>query len=75
MPSPSQSGITHRSPSRWSSFPTKWAGKVKVFKTVKAAIEAANQEVGWLIDIYTNYPCGKPSSLLVRTEAIGFMPP
>ena len=48
---------------------------MKEFKTVKAAVEAANQEVGWLIDIYTNYPCGKPSALLVRTEAIGFMPP
>ena len=52
-----------------------WTGKVKEFKTVKAAVEAANQEVGWLIAIYTNYPCGKPSSLLVRTESIGFMPP
>ena len=52
-----------------------WTGKVKEFKTVKAAVEAANQEVGWIIDIYTNYPCGKPSALLVRTEAIGFMPP
>lgn len=52
-----------------------WTGKVQEFKTLKAAKEAASQEIGNTVWIYTNLPYGRPSEIVCKTEASGTTPP
>lgn len=52
-----------------------WYGERKEFKTLKAAKEAAKQETGNSVTIYTNFPYGRGSEIVCFAKASGFTPP
>ena len=52
-----------------------WTGSVHEFETLKAAKKAAKSETGMTIWIYTNNPYGRPSELVLKTNASGITPP
>lgn len=52
-----------------------WTSKIHEFKTLKAAKKTAEQETGNVIYIYTNFPYGKLSKMVCKTDASGFTPP
>lgn len=55
-----------------SSLSTKYADGL--FKTLKAAKEAAKKETGVSVAIYTNFPYGRTSEIVCFADASGFTP-
>ncbi len=52
-----------------------WTGRVREFKTLKAAKAAAQEETGNTVTIYTNFPYGRINKIVCFADASGFTPP
>lgn len=56
-------------------YSSNWNREIREFQTLKKAREAAAKEIGMTVWIYTNFPYGRPSEIVCKTNASGITPP